>query len=227
MRAVEGGHQSGTTSRHPTALYSDLAGRRQQPSARRAALSAAAGPRDSKAHGGALSSVPSPPASPPAELTIAQIEPRTSHSAVTNGGEHGEAGPVGTRGCRLDSARGAARRGSARPNRAPQRAQRETASRAACGASRPRPWLLDRTSALLALWTCRRRAMLNRLARDATGMKLLPTTRHRGRCMYDSIVCARVCPSPWPGRSLPLVRRLRPGPRHSFLPSRVRPLLAP
>ena len=119
MRAVEGGHQSGTTSRHPTALYSDLAGRRQQPSARRAALSAAAGPRDSKAHGGALPSVPSPPASPPAELTIARIEPRTSHSAVTNGGEHGEAGPVGTRGCRLDSARGAARRGSARPNYAP------------------------------------------------------------------------------------------------------------
>ena len=192
MRAVEGGHQSGTTSRHPTALYSDLAGRRQQPSARRATLSAAAGPRDSKAHGGALPSVPSPPASPPAELTIARIEPRTSHSAVTNGGEHGEAGPVGTRGCRLDSARGAARRGSARPNRAPQRAQRETASRAACGASRPRPWLLDRTSALLALWTCRRRAMLNRLARDATGMKLLPTTHHRGRaCMLVS--CARVC----------------------------------
>jgi hypothetical protein len=202
MRAVEGGRQSGTTSRHPTALYSDLAGRRQQPSARRAALSAAAGPRDSKAHGGALSSVPSPPASPPAELTIARIEPRTSHSAVTNGGEHGEAGPVGTRGCRLDSARGAARRGSARPNRAPQRAQRETASQAACGASRPRPWLLLRSKPasavatrphqLLALWTCRRRAMLNRLARDATGMKLLPTTHHRGRaCMLVS--CVRVC----------------------------------
>ena len=96
-----------------------------------------------------------------------------------------------------------------------------------CGASRLRPWLLDRTSALLALWTCRRRAMLNRLARDATGMKLLPTTHHRGRCMYDRIVCARVCPSPWPSRSLPLNGRLRPGPRHSFLPSRVRPLLTP
>ena len=157
IRKVEGGHQSGTTSRHPTALYSDLAGRRQQPSARRAALSAAAGPRDSKAHGGAFSSVPSPPASPPAELTIARIEPRTSHSAVTNGGEHGEAGPVGTRGCRLDSARGAARRGSARPNRAPQRAQRVTASQAACGASQPRArpwaWLLLRSKPASAVAT--------------------------------------------------------------------------
>ena len=122
----------------------------------------------------------------PSPLTIVQIEPRASPSAATNGGERGEAGPVGTRGCRLDSARGAARRGSARPNRAPQRAQRETASRAACGASRPRPWLLERTSALPALWTCRRRAMLNRPARDATGIELLPTTRHRGVASHVS-----------------------------------------
>ena len=213
MRAVEGGRQSGTTSRHPTALYSDLAGRRQQPSARRAALSAAAGPRDSKAHGGALSSVPSPPASPPAELTIARIEPRTSHSAVTNGGEHGEAGPVGTRGCRLDSARGAARRGSARPNRAPQRAQRETASQAACGASRPRPWLLLRSKPASAVATRPHQRAARPLdmppasnaqsARQGRNWDEAATDHTpSGSCMYVSIVCARVCPSPWPSRSL-------------------------
>ena len=121
MRTVEGGHQTGTTSRDPTALYSDQAGRRLLPSARRATLSAAADPRDPKAHGGAPRSVPSPPTPPPAAPTIVQIEPRTCPSAVINGGEHGGVGPVGTSGCRLDSGRRAVRRGPARPNRAPHR----------------------------------------------------------------------------------------------------------
>ena len=36
-----------------------------------------------------------------------------------------------------------------------------------------------------------RRAMLNRLARDATGMKLIPTTRHRG--FVSHVICVHVC----------------------------------
>ena len=94
-----------------------------------------------------------------------QTKPRTCLSAVINGGEHGEGGPAGTCGCRLDFARRVARRGPARPNRTPQRAPRVAASRAA---------------PLLAPWTRRRRAMLNRLVRGATGMKPSPNTHQRG-----------------------------------------------
>jgi len=142
MRTVEGGHQTGATSRHPTALYCDLAGRRHQPSARRAAPSAPprrlSRPRSPRWRSSERSIATLLTHSP---FTIVQIEPRASPSAATNGGERGEAGPVGTFGCRLDSDRRAARREPARPNRAPQRTPSArggiASSAAACGASRP------------------------------------------------------------------------------------------
>ena len=78
-------------------------------------------------------------------LPIVQIKPRASPSAATNGGERGEAGPVGTRGCRLDSARGVARPEPARPNRAPQRTPSARGGMASSLRSKPAPAVATRS----------------------------------------------------------------------------------
>ena len=172
--------------------------------AARDAHSAAADPRDPKAHGGAPRSVPSPPTPPPAAPTIVQIEPRTCPSAVINGGEHGGVGPVGTSGCRLDSGRRAVRRGPARPNRAPHRTPSARDGIASSTRMRSKPALGRGYSIAPARRSPSGRAVGEQCSIGPPGAQpgQSPTTHHGGVASHVSCVRARVCPSPCPDRSL-------------------------
>jgi hypothetical protein len=185
-----------------------------------------AGSSDPKAHGGAPRSAPSPPSSLTARSRSSRSSPAPASVRRPTEASAARRDPWARSDADWTPIEGPPDASQHAPT-APRNARlaREAASRAACGASRPRPRLLERTSALLALWTCRRRAMLNRLARDATGMKLLPTTRHRG--VVSHVICVHVCMcvyvSVWPSRRL--LWRHRPGPRGtpSYLQPRRRP----
>jgi hypothetical protein len=128
-------------------------------------------PCDSEAHGGApwtleRSIATCLHAPPPAALTIVQIEPRTSPIARGSGDQRCSVASMARQDpwARADAdwtlREGSPGEGQHAPITAPRNARlaRVTASRAARarGASRLRPRLLDRTSAPLALWTCRR-----------------------------------------------------------------------